>query len=385
MSEEYDNYDENEYEEDYEEEEERTIEAPEVVTQFRMASEISDAALAFAASKCIPGAIIAEVCAEVDNFVEEESSKFYKRNPDILKGICIPTCISVNNESQYNSPSINNSDAVLAEGDMAKIEVGIHIDGEPVCAAFTVVIGQEEVTGRKADVMAAVCKAGEAVYKMLRPGVQAHEISRIVGEVAAEFDCRPVQGTMSHQVGYYILKGANCIPNRQEADVKYENFTVEENTVFNINILMSTGNGILHNGGERPSIFKRDFDYNDSLRTRSARQLRDEVEANSFNFMFSLRQYPGSHGLLGIKELTETYHVQAFPVLLEKKNEFIAQYSITVFVFPNHNQNISKLPAMQMINSEKQILSEEINEILNKSVEKKKRKKRKKKKKPAEE
>lgn len=44
------------------------------------------------------------------------------------KGIAFPTCISVNNVVGHYSP-LKSEDAVLQKGDLAKIALGVHIDG----------------------------------------------------------------------------------------------------------------------------------------------------------------------------------------------------------------------------------------------------------------
>ena len=44
------------------------------------------------------------------------------------KGISFPTCISVNNIVGHYSP-LKSEDQQLKEGDVAKIALGVHIDG----------------------------------------------------------------------------------------------------------------------------------------------------------------------------------------------------------------------------------------------------------------
>lgn len=44
------------------------------------------------------------------------------------KGIAFPTCISVNNIVGHYSP-LKSEDSILKKGDLAKISLGVHIDG----------------------------------------------------------------------------------------------------------------------------------------------------------------------------------------------------------------------------------------------------------------
>lgn len=78
------------------------------------------------------------------------------------KGIGFPVCISVNEIVGHFSPLISESqDCILKEGDVAKIDLGVHVDGYLTMVAHTIVVQSEkkEVTGRQADVILAAYNA----------------------------------------------------------------------------------------------------------------------------------------------------------------------------------------------------------------------------------
>ena len=51
------------------------------------------------------------------------SFKVYKKEKDLKKGIAFPTCLSVNNCVCHFSPSKNDADYILKEGDVVKMYV----------------------------------------------------------------------------------------------------------------------------------------------------------------------------------------------------------------------------------------------------------------------
>lgn len=54
-----------------------------------------------------------------------------------------------------------------------KVDLGVHIDGYLAMSAHTIVVrsdSKEAVTGRKADVIAAVFTAAECALRLLKPG-----------------------------------------------------------------------------------------------------------------------------------------------------------------------------------------------------------------------
>lgn len=81
-----------------------------------------------------------------------------KKSKGLDRGIAFPTCISVNHIMGHYSP-LEDESTQLAEGDLAKIICGAHIDGYPANAATTALIGDKPVDGKKADVILAAWHA----------------------------------------------------------------------------------------------------------------------------------------------------------------------------------------------------------------------------------
>ena len=66
---------------------------------------------------------------------------------------------------------------MLQDGDMAKIDMGAHIDGFIAVVAHTIVVseGKTKVTGRKADAIIAAHLASEAALRLVKPGNEVRE------------------------------------------------------------------------------------------------------------------------------------------------------------------------------------------------------------------
>lgn len=97
----------------------------------------------------------------------------FKKEKEIKKGIAFPTSVSVNNCICHFSPTKNDPDHELKEGDVVKIDLGAHIDGFIAVAAHTVVAKSDanaKVTGRAADVILATYWASQAALRLLKPG-----------------------------------------------------------------------------------------------------------------------------------------------------------------------------------------------------------------------
>lgn len=99
------------------------------------------------------------------------SAQVFKKEKEIKKGIAFPTCLSVNNCICHFSPTKNDPDHELKEGDVVKIDLGAHIDGFIAVAAHTVVAKSNDakVSGRAADVILATYWASQAALRLLKP------------------------------------------------------------------------------------------------------------------------------------------------------------------------------------------------------------------------
>jgi methionine aminopeptidase len=98
-------------------------------------------------------------------------NKVYNKKPT-FKGIAFPTSISVNEICGYNSP-LQEDSTNIKEGDLVKLDLGVHIDGFAAFVAHTVVVQSDKnapITGKKADVILAAYKAAQAALRVIKPG-----------------------------------------------------------------------------------------------------------------------------------------------------------------------------------------------------------------------
>ena len=61
--------------------------------------------------------------------------------------------------------------------------------------------------------------------------------------ISETFKVEPLEAVLSHQMKRYVIDGPKVIITKQTADQNPEDFEIEENDVFGIDIVMSTGEG----------------------------------------------------------------------------------------------------------------------------------------------
>eukprot|EP01096_Ripella_sp_DP13-Kostka_P017024 TRINITY_DN856_c0_g1_i1.p1 TRINITY_DN856_c0_g1~~TRINITY_DN856_c0_g1_i1.p1 ORF type:complete len:390 (+),score=228.09 TRINITY_DN856_c0_g1_i1:73-1242(+) len=310
-----------------------------ILRRYKAAGDVGSRVAAQLAAICVPGADIADLCAQGDRFILKELSEVYKERKDLEKGIAMPTAISVNNVVGNFSPpaSLIGKSQKLKEGDLVKIELGVHIDGYASNIGFSTVATatpDQPITGRKADVICAAHFAGEAALHLLVNGKTNNEVTETITKIAQVFNCNLVEGVLSHQTKRFVCDGNNVIVSVPTSDLVAPEFSFEAGQVFTIDILMSTGSGKVKLSDEKPTIFKKVVDATYKPKVQASRTMLQDVNRKYPTFPFSLRSFDGEgKAKLGIIELLKHDVIQPFPIVLEKDNgEQVAQFKFTVLI-----------------------------------------------------
>jgi len=151
---------------------ENFIEKPAILDKYKAAAQVTNAALARLIPLLTVGSDIHKLCQESDKFMEEELRKVFnnKKSKKLERGIAFPTCISVNNVFGHYSPMADETQA-LQEGDIAKIDLGCHLDGFIAQAGHTVFVSADpsaKATGKKAEAVLAAYNSMVAAQRLIK-------------------------------------------------------------------------------------------------------------------------------------------------------------------------------------------------------------------------
>ncbi|KAJ2159035.1 hypothetical protein GGF46_003327 [Coemansia sp. RSA 552] len=304
--------------------------------KYRTAAAIGEQVLKQAAVVVVPGMSTAAVCRYVDELIEAHCKAVFRKETSIERGVAVPTTVSVNRIIQNHSPSADD-DYVLREGDVAKIEVNVHIDGFIAAVAFTSVATSSPevpVTDRRADAISAAYYGSEVVARMIRPGQGARNVVKALALVASGFGCTVAGETFTSQIDQFVLSGKNTFANRFDPDMPAPDLTFETGEVYTVDCTLSTGSGIARESAHNSAIYQRDVNRQYSLRLRSARGLFSEVCKRYSVFPFLMRDAVGNDSSLkaGLGECVRSQLLVPFAVTTDKEpgDTFVAQFKLTV-------------------------------------------------------
>jgi len=347
------------------------------VSKYQMAAASVNATISRLISECTPGKKIVDLCNLGDKIILEELAK-HKTEKGVERGIAFPTSISPNHIVGHFSPESNDT-TCLNEGDLVKIDLGAQVDGFIAVSAHSLVVGaaqDQPITGRKADLLCAINIAGDVILRILKPGNTNSEVTEIIKQVAQAFHVNVVEGVLSHQMQRFVIDGTKVIINKVAGDQNVEEFTFEEDDVFAIDIVFSTGEGKTREENTRPTIYKRAIDQTYLLKLQAARKVFSEINKKFPALPFTIRSLEQKHVRYGLGELEKHGLVHIYPTLYERQGEYVAQLKYTVLIGSRGAVRITETP-IPYVQSQYSVDDPELKQLLSSDTKEKNKGKKK--------
>ena len=159
---------------------------------------------------------------------------------------------------------------------------------------------------------------------------------------------------------------------------EYKKCTFSENEVYNVDVLLTTGEGKLKPSENKPTIYRR-TESTYKLKLQTARAFISEVTTKFGNMPFTMRAIEDiKSARMGVTECLSHQVMEPYEVMYDKEGEFIAQFKYTVILRPGGNYKITGIPfEADLYESEYSVKNEEIVGLLGQSISKKGKKKKK--------
>lgn len=384
-----------------EEEEELTITDPAVAEKYRTSAKFANEALQTVIKDCVPGKTVIELCLLGDDTILKLCRGVYQKakakpDPDtgeikpIQKGPCFPTCVNVDSIVCHLSPMPDDvlAKLALAPGNVVRIDLGVHIDGWAAVVAHTIIVPNEDGTPAKAKgplanaVLAAQYCMDVAVHTM-RPGSKNNDVTDLWEKIADDFGVTMCEGVLSHKIKNQEIDHEDAIISKRSVESRVEETIFEPNTVWGVDVCLSTGAGKLRQQDARAVVYRRNPETSAGMRRAAGRQALAQIDSNFKNFPFALRYLDPKTGRMGIHECLANELVHQYPVLYEKPGAHVIHLKSTVLISSNAIEKVTGgLPLPEVEGEVKSLQNAEAISALKTSL-KLATKKKKKNKKPA--
>jgi len=283
---------------------------PKELDKFRKAGEIAAKALHFGLDLIEPGASHLEVsCA-----VEAEIARLGGEP-------AFPAQISLNNIAAHYCARPDDP-LVFRDGDLAKLDVGVHIDGYVGDNA-----GSKDLGGH-ALLVEASRQALNSAIRLAGPGQPIRELSRAIQSTINSMGFKPVSNLTGHAVGHYQVHGPPQIPNVPD----FRAGSLRSGMVVAIEPFASDGRGVVHNKG-RAEIFS----------AKKRLRLKSTMNSEIFDAIVNYNGLPfGRRNLTDrfaredvdqtLREMLRGGMLYDYPPLAEPPGTFLSQAEHTIYV-----------------------------------------------------
>ena len=218
-----------------------------------------------------------------------------------------------------------NDTTVVKEGDVLKIDIGVHVDGYIADTAVTVCYDAKY----ESLVKAAETALGEAV-RMARVNTKASDIGRVIEGTIVKFGFRPIQNLSGHSLKQYTIHAGKSIPNIWTIG---SSFTLLANEAYAIEPFVTTkdGQGVVHEGKTR-NIFG--ITSRKPVKDKEADNLLELMWTRFRTLPFALRWLTDKYEEKDLRRLVDVLakkrNVHAYPILVEGRGKIVAQAEHTL-------------------------------------------------------
>ena len=281
----------------------------------REAGRVAAEARELGARLVVPGASLREVCETVEDEIRRRGA-----------GLAFPAQTSRNHVAAHYCPSPEDP-TVYAAGDLAKLDIGVHIDGWVVDTAVTVNVGDRPAQRRLVDAARA---AREAATLTAGPGVPIRRGSAAIESTFRAHGVRPMKNLCGHHVGRFVVHSPPPIPNAPDgADDR-----LEVGAVLAIEPFSTDGLGFVVEKG-RPEVFRLPPGRDETGSSIDGEVLAALVSRQGLPFSRrDLKTFPRERVEQTLSTLLARGRLTAYAPLVEASGSMVAQAEHTLYVGP---------------------------------------------------
>lgn len=277
-----------------------------ILDNYRTAGSLASRILREGAQGIRVGVSYLELVESIETRVKDEGA-----------ALAFPLNLSLNEDAAHDTASPGD-ERVFRKGDVAKLDLGVQIDGYIADTAMTVDLGNNSL------LLDASKEALEAAIRVIKPGVHAGTLGAAIQLEIEKRGYRPVSNLTGHGLGQYVQHGPPTIPNVGTGG----GTVIEEGMVFAIEPFATTGSGRV---GEKSRAEIYSQISNRPVRIPSGRTILEKIQDRR-GLPFS-RRWLGEKKLdLALPALVRSGTLHVYPVLADIPGSLVSQHEHTIIV-----------------------------------------------------
>jgi len=270
------------------------------------AGKIASAVLKKGASMIREGNPVINVVESIERMVDENGA-----------GLAFPLNLSFNEDAAHDTASPDEQ-RIFSEGDVVKLDLGVHLEGYIADTAVTVDLGNHGL------LLEASMAALEKAIEIVRPGVTSGALGGAIQQEIEARGFRPITNLTGHGLARYSIHTPPNIPN-----ISFPGGArLEEGMVFAIEPFASTGSGRVSEKS-RAEIFQQTAVK--PVRLPSARKVLDSIR-NRHGMPFARRWITNGKQDVALASLINQGIIRSYPVLSDVPGSRVSQHEHTIIV-----------------------------------------------------
>jgi methionyl aminopeptidase len=281
--------------------------------KYREAGRINAEARRQALESLAPGVLYVDVLDAAEAYIRSQGAE-----------LAFPAQVSVNQVAAHDCCDLNDP-RTFEDGDVIKLDFGVHVDGCIADGAST-----HELGNRHAGLLEASRHALEAAIALVRPNRKIRDIATAIQSTMRELEYQPVANLTGHGIAPYTIHCSPAIPNVPEGT----SGVLKEGMMICIEPFATTGRGYVEEKG-RAEVFGARRKLKPPKHVNSG--VIDQIMARR-GMPFCRRELAREHGVEttenSLRDLLRVGAVFGYPPLVEHGPAFVAQFEHTMFVGP---------------------------------------------------
>ncbi len=278
----------------------------EILDKYREAGVLAATILRDGAKEIRIGTSYLDIVESIESRVSDEGA-----------ALAFPLNLSLNEDAAHDTASSGDI-RIFAKGDVAKLDLGVHVDGYIADTATTIDLGTNTL------LVEASQQALEAAISRIRPGVTAGDLGMAVQSEIESRGYRPISNLTGHGLDRFILHRSPTIPNIGING----GVVLEEGMVFAIEPFASTGSGHVTEKTRR-EIYSQISPK--PVRTPAARAILEKIR-DRHGLPFARRWLNERRMDLALPTLLRSQVLHVYPVLSDIPGSLVSQAEHTIIV-----------------------------------------------------
>jgi len=251
----------------------------------------------------------------------EVTQRIEEKIIDLGGELAFPTQISVNNIAAHYNARLDQ-DFKFKEGDVCKLDLGVHVNGAIGDTAVTVDLGDNS------DIVNASKNALKAAIEIAVPGVEIREIGKVIHNEINTLGLSPIRNLGGHGLERWQIHTSPSIPNFDNGDKT----KLKKGQIIAIEPFASNGAGLVQEG-KMSEIYH--IEKVSAVRDMNAKKILKYAYEKYKTLPFSKRSLPFNRLQLnvGINALKKQRILYEYGILPEKKDDcLVSQHEHTLIV-----------------------------------------------------